>query len=78
MFSSATYSGGNGLLSIWYSSPPFRVNHCAKRTIELEWENENDSSGSKLLILFITYQKDGSYLIEVLLFLVIYIEDSSY
>ncbi|GMN48839.1 hypothetical protein TIFTF001_018013 [Ficus carica] len=56
--------GGNGLLSIWYSSPPFRVHHCATSTTELEWENEYDSSGSISLTLSITYKQDGSYYIE--------------
>ncbi|KAL6968284.1 methylcrotonoyl-CoA carboxylase [Sarracenia purpurea var. burkii] len=53
-----------GGLSIWYAHPPFRVHHCAKRSMELEWVNEYDSSCSKLLTLSITYQTDGSYLIE--------------
>lgn len=35
--------------------------------MELEWENEYDGSGSKLLALSITYQPDGNYLIEVLI-----------
>lgn len=35
--------------------------------MELEWENENDGSGSKLLALSITYKPDGGYLIEVFL-----------
>lgn len=60
-------SGGNGSLSMWYTSPPFRVNHCARSTMELEWENENDGSGSKLLALSITCKPDGGYLIEVFL-----------
>ncbi|XP_015892065.2 methylcrotonoyl-CoA carboxylase subunit alpha, mitochondrial isoform X2 [Ziziphus jujuba] len=58
------FSGGNGSISIWYSSPPFRVHHCARSSMELEWENEYDSSGSKLLALSITYQPDENYLIE--------------
>ncbi|XP_024025268.1 methylcrotonoyl-CoA carboxylase subunit alpha, mitochondrial [Morus notabilis] len=56
--------GGNGLFSIWYSSPPFRVHHCASSTMELEWDNEYDISGSKPLTLSITYKQDGSYCIE--------------
>lgn len=58
-------SGGSNLLPIWYASPPFRVHHQAKRTIELEWDNEYDSGSSKILKLTITYQPDGRYLIEV-------------
>ncbi|KAJ7972757.1 Biotin carboxylase [Quillaja saponaria] len=54
-----------GGLSLWYASPPFRVNHHAKRKMELEWDNEYDSSGSKVLKLTITYQPDEKYLIEV-------------
>ncbi|KAF3436262.1 hypothetical protein FNV43_RR23354 [Rhamnella rubrinervis] len=57
-------SGDNGSLSMWYSSPPFRVHHCARSTMELEWENEYDSSGSNLLPLSITHKPDGNYLIE--------------
>ncbi|KAM1001432.1 hypothetical protein ACFX15_007612 [Malus domestica] len=56
--------GSKGINSIWYSSPPFRVHHCARHTMELEWENEYDSSGSKLLKISTTYKEDGSYLIE--------------
>ncbi|PON94953.1 Pyruvate carboxylase [Trema orientale] len=56
--------GTNGLLSVWYSSPPFRINHFASSTVELEWENEYDISSSKLLTLLLTYKPDGSYLIE--------------
>uniref|UniRef100_A0A2N9GFP1 Methylcrotonoyl-CoA carboxylase subunit alpha n=1 Tax=Fagus sylvatica TaxID=28930 RepID=A0A2N9GFP1_FAGSY len=55
---------GNSSLSIWYSSPPFRVHHCAKRTMELEWENEYDSSASNLLTLSITHKPEGTCLIE--------------
>ncbi|XP_048140741.1 methylcrotonoyl-CoA carboxylase subunit alpha, mitochondrial isoform X2 [Rhodamnia argentea] len=59
------YSGGNGLKSIWYANPPFRVNHCAKRVFELQWDNDYDSTGSKLLVLSLAYQPDGQYDIEV-------------
>ncbi|KAF4370173.1 hypothetical protein F8388_007314 [Cannabis sativa] len=60
-------TGGNGLLSIWYSSPPYRINHCASSTMELEWENEYDISSSRLLTLSLTCKPDGRYLIESLL-----------
>ncbi|KAK3013776.1 hypothetical protein RJ639_010135, partial [Escallonia herrerae] len=53
-------------LSIWYSSPPFRVHHLARRSIELEWDCEHYDSGSKMLTLSVIYQPDGSLLIEVL------------
>ncbi|KAE8009762.1 hypothetical protein FH972_006179 [Carpinus fangiana] len=56
--------GGNRSLSIWYSSPPFRVHHCATRTMDLEWANEYDSSVSNLFALSITYKPDGNYLIK--------------
>lgn len=54
-----------GGLSMWYAYPPFRVHNRARRTIELEWENEFYASGSKILTLSINYQPDGKYLIEV-------------
>lgn len=53
-----------GGLSIWYAYPPFRVHHHAKRTIELEWENEYHIGESKHLILSVTYLPNGNYLIE--------------
>ncbi|KAK7393511.1 hypothetical protein VNO78_22069 [Psophocarpus tetragonolobus] len=56
--------GGSSLLPIWYSSPPFRVHHQAKRRMELEWDNEYGSGSSKIMKLTITYQPDGRYLIE--------------
>ncbi|KAK7345845.1 hypothetical protein VNO77_16457 [Canavalia gladiata] len=56
--------GGSSILPIWYSSPPFRVHHQAKRRMELEWDNEYGSGSSKILKLTITYQPDGRYLIE--------------
>ncbi|KAK3193734.1 hypothetical protein Dsin_025044 [Dipteronia sinensis] len=56
--------GGHSLPSIWYTHPPFRVHHHARRVMEFEWENEYDSGGSKLLSFTITYQPDGNYLIE--------------
>ena len=34
--------------------------------MELDWDNEYDSSSSKLLTFSITFQPDGNYLIEVL------------
>ncbi|KAH9785760.1 methylcrotonoyl-CoA carboxylase subunit alpha [Citrus sinensis] len=57
--------GNHCLLSIWYTDPPFRVHHHARRIMEFEWENEHDDSGSKLLTLTVTYQADGNYLIEM-------------
>ncbi|KAL4038641.1 hypothetical protein IC575_002264 [Cucumis melo] len=55
---------GNDLHSIWYSPPPFRVHHCARRTVEFALENQYDSSASKPFPLTITYQQDGGFLIE--------------
>lgn len=60
------FPGNHCLLSIWYTDPPFRVHHHARRIMEFEWENEHDDSGSKLLTLTVTYQADGNYLIEVI------------
>ncbi|KAL8142554.1 hypothetical protein V2J09_015586 [Rumex salicifolius] len=51
-------------LSIWYSDPPFRVNYCTSRHLELEWENEYDSNSSTTKKLIVTCEKDGSYVIE--------------
>lgn len=51
---------------MWYAYPPFRVHTHARRTIELEWDNEFFVSDPKILTLSITYQSDGKYLIEVL------------
>ncbi|CAO2826500.1 unnamed protein product [Amaranthus hypochondriacus] len=51
-------------LSIWYSDPPFRVNYCAKRNIELELEDDYGTSGPVPLKLILTYEQDGSYLVE--------------
>ncbi|XP_022727712.1 methylcrotonoyl-CoA carboxylase subunit alpha, mitochondrial-like isoform X4 [Durio zibethinus] len=59
------HSGGPRLLPIWCAHPPFRVNHRAQSTMELEWENEYDSSSSKRLMLSITYQPDGKYFIQI-------------
>ncbi|KAF7818348.1 methylcrotonoyl-CoA carboxylase subunit alpha, mitochondrial [Senna tora] len=56
--------GSGSLHPIWYANLPFRVHHQAKRTMELEWDNDCDSGISKLLKLTITYQPDGKYLIE--------------
>ena len=68
----SVFSGGSSLLPIWYSSPPFRVHHQAKRKMELEWENEYDSGSSKTMMLTITCQPAGRYLIEVLCEIVIF------
>ncbi|KAL2323524.1 hypothetical protein Fmac_027903 [Flemingia macrophylla] len=59
-----TPPGGSSLLPLWYSSPPFRVHHQAKRKMELEWDNEYGSDNSNIMKLTITYQPDGRYLIE--------------
>ncbi|KAG8389314.1 hypothetical protein BUALT_Bualt02G0216500 [Buddleja alternifolia] len=56
--------GFPGNLSVWYADPPFRVNHCAKRTMELEWEDESINGGSKPVSADITYLPKGKYLIE--------------
>ncbi|MCD7466798.1 hypothetical protein HAX54_003823 [Datura stramonium] len=43
------------------------VHHFAKRTVDLEWENQYSNSGSNLLTVSITYLPDGKYLVEVFL-----------
>ncbi|XVF32528.1 hypothetical protein REPUB_Repub17cG0090400 [Reevesia pubescens] len=60
-----SHSGGPSLLPIWYTHPPFRVGHHAQSSMELEWENEYDSSISNSLMLSITYQPDGNYFIQI-------------
>lgn len=56
-----------GSLSIWYANPPFRVNHFAKRTMELEWEDESSKGGPKPVPVHVTHMPKGKYLIEVFL-----------
>ncbi|KAL5712538.1 methylcrotonoyl-CoA carboxylase [Ranunculus cassubicifolius] len=56
--------GPNSLNSLWYAHPPFRSHHLARRTMEFEWESEYDASGSHILSLDITYQPDGTYLVQ--------------
>ncbi|OMP05096.1 Biotin/lipoyl attachment [Corchorus olitorius] len=60
-----SYPGDQSLHSIWYSHPPFRVNHHAQSTMELEWENEYESNSLKPLMVSITYQPDGNCLIQM-------------
>lgn len=51
--------------SIWYANPPFRVNHFAKRTLELEWEDESVKGGTKPVPVNVTYLPKGNYLLQV-------------
>ncbi|XP_047049755.1 methylcrotonoyl-CoA carboxylase subunit alpha, mitochondrial-like isoform X1 [Lolium rigidum] len=51
-------------LSVWYSRPPFRMHHSAKRLMEFEFDKELEGSSDELLKLLITYRSDGSYFIE--------------
>ncbi|KAJ8513046.1 hypothetical protein OPV22_003480 [Ensete ventricosum] len=60
-----TIPSGNSLLPVWYSQPPFRMHHAAKRIIELEWDKEVTGSFPMTLKLVITYQPDGNYFIEI-------------
>ncbi|KAL7112938.1 hypothetical protein ACP275_04G033000 [Erythranthe tilingii] len=53
-----------GIPSVWYANPPFRVNHYAKRTMELEWEDESSKGGSILVPVHVTYLPKGKYRIE--------------
>lgn len=57
---------GDKTLSVWYTRPPFRMHHFAKRLMEFELEKELDGSSDELLKLLITYRSDGSYFIEVI------------
>ncbi|KAI7742177.1 hypothetical protein M8C21_030670, partial [Ambrosia artemisiifolia] len=54
-----------GGLPVWYTHPPFRLNHHATRTIELEWENEYNDNTSEHLTLSIEYLPNGNYLIKM-------------
>ncbi|KAL1547210.1 methylcrotonoyl-CoA carboxylase [Salvia divinorum] len=60
--SASESSSGN--LSVWYANPPFRVNHFAKRIMELIWEDESSKGGPKLVPVHVTYMPKGKYLIE--------------
>ncbi|KAL0389473.1 UNVERIFIED_CONTAM: Methylcrotonoyl-CoA carboxylase subunit alpha, mitochondrial [Sesamum calycinum] len=60
-----TKEGTPGKLSLWYANPPFRVNYSAKRTMELEWEDESSKGNSKFVPVHITCLAKGKYLIEV-------------
>ncbi|KAL0419868.1 UNVERIFIED_CONTAM: Methylcrotonoyl-CoA carboxylase subunit alpha, mitochondrial [Sesamum radiatum] len=60
-----TKEGTPGKLSLWYANPPFRVNYSAKRTMELEWEDESSKGSSKFVPVHITCLAKGKYLIEV-------------
>ncbi|GAA0141591.1 ligase [Lithospermum erythrorhizon] len=52
-------------LSIWYSRPTFRLNHCARTMIELECEDDGGVCDSACLQLGITCLPDGKYLVEI-------------
>ncbi|KAL8214964.1 hypothetical protein R6Q57_004413 [Mikania cordata] len=54
-----------GGLSMWYTHPPFRLNHHATRKIELEWENEYHDNNSEHLTLSISHLPNGNYLIKM-------------
>ncbi|GAB2282338.1 hypothetical protein Dimus_016883 [Dionaea muscipula] len=56
--------GSGSPLSIWYSETPFRVNYCAHRNFELEWESEYDGGSALPVKLIVNYQRDGGYLIK--------------
>lgn len=65
MYSACT--SGDRLLSLWYTNPPFRMHHPAKCTVELEWDKEQIDDNQEVFKFIITYQLDGSYLIEVMI-----------
>ncbi|XP_071689478.1 methylcrotonoyl-CoA carboxylase subunit alpha, mitochondrial [Rutidosis leptorrhynchoides] len=54
-----------GGLSVWYMHPPFRLNHLATSTIELEWENEYRDNNSEHLTLSISHLPNGNYLLKM-------------
>ncbi|PWA55829.1 methylcrotonyl-CoA carboxylase alpha chain [Artemisia annua] len=54
-----------GGLSVWFTHPPFRLNHYATRTIELEWENEYRENNSEHLTLSISHLPNGNYLVKM-------------
>ncbi|KAK9057330.1 hypothetical protein SSX86_022165 [Deinandra increscens subsp. villosa] len=54
-----------GGLSVWYTHPPFRLNHHATCKIELEWENEYRDNNSEHLTLSISHLPNGNYLIKI-------------
>ncbi|KAJ0946333.1 putative methylcrotonoyl-CoA carboxylase [Helianthus annuus] len=54
-----------GGLPVWYTHVPFRLNHHATRTIELEWENEYRDNTLEHLTLSIDYLPNGNYLIKM-------------
>ncbi|XP_020579669.1 methylcrotonoyl-CoA carboxylase subunit alpha, mitochondrial isoform X3 [Phalaenopsis equestris] len=58
------FPGGDNLFSLWYSNPPFRMHHSAKRLIELEWDNELDGKCLEPLKLVINCVSKGRYLVE--------------
>ncbi|EPS66189.1 hypothetical protein M569_08586, partial [Genlisea aurea] len=52
------------IIPIWYSDPPFRVNHSAEQTVELEWDDESGNGASKLIPLRLISSSKGKYLIK--------------
>ncbi|KAG0468719.1 hypothetical protein HPP92_018047 [Vanilla planifolia] len=57
--------GGDNSLLLWYSDPPFRMHHSAKRVVELEWESELGEKSLELIKSSIIHLSKGTYLIEV-------------
>uniref|UniRef100_A0A453JQR7 Methylcrotonoyl-CoA carboxylase subunit alpha, mitochondrial n=1 Tax=Aegilops tauschii subsp. strangulata TaxID=200361 RepID=A0A453JQR7_AEGTS len=51
-------------LSVWYTRPPFRMHHSAKRLMEFELDEELEGLSDELLKLLVTYGSDGGYFIE--------------
>ncbi|RAL45146.1 hypothetical protein DM860_015552 [Cuscuta australis] len=49
---------------LWYVDPPFRVGHLARRTMQLEFVDEHNSTGSKSLNVCLTYLAEGKFLVE--------------
>ncbi|KAL5978600.1 hypothetical protein ACLOJK_029717 [Asimina triloba] len=62
--SKESFVGRENLLSLWYTNPPFRLHHTARRAMELELEDDSEAvdSSTKLNVI---YQSDGSYFVEI-------------
>eukprot|EP00252_Welwitschia_mirabilis_P024325 TRINITY_DN7179_c0_g1_i1.p1 TRINITY_DN7179_c0_g1~~TRINITY_DN7179_c0_g1_i1.p1 ORF type:complete len:736 (-),score=146.58 TRINITY_DN7179_c0_g1_i1:401-2608(-) len=55
----------DGYASLWYTTPVFRVNHAAKRVINLKWKSETGDITSKPLSVIVTYQMDGTHSVQI-------------
>lgn len=51
--------------SIWTSGSGFRLNHSYSRVLHLDWKPESGDSPPIPLALKLTYEKGGSFAVEV-------------